>query len=67
MATKSEGFQVCKNETLQLAKQVLKQEAAAIEEIVNSINETFFHAVELILHTKGRVIVTGMGLSLIHI
>ena len=61
MATKSEDFQVCKNETLQLAKQVLKQEAAAIEEIVNSINETFFHAVELILHTKGRVIVTGMG------
>ena len=30
MATKSEDFQVCKNETLQLAKQVLKQEAAAI-------------------------------------
>ena len=61
MTTKSESSLVSKNETLQLAKQVLKQEAAAIEEIVNSINETFFHAVELILHTKGRVIVTGMG------
>lgn len=61
MTTKSANHLTLKSETLIMAKQVLKQEAAAIEDIVDTINESFFNAVELILNTSGRVIVTGMG------
>ena len=61
MTTKSADLQPVKSETLKLAKQVLRQEASAIMAIVSTINDNFFNAVELILQTKGRVIVTGMG------
>lgn len=50
-----------KTEIIQTAKQVLHEEAQAIESIISTINEDFINAVELILKTKGRVIVTGMG------
>ena len=61
MTTKSADLRPVKSETLKLAKQVLRQEASAIMAIVSTINDNFFNAVELILQTKGRVIVTGMG------
>lgn len=61
MTTKSTDLRPVKSETLKLAKEVLKQEASAIMAIVSTINDNFFNAVELILQTKGRIIVTGMG------
>ncbi len=61
MTTISTDLRSVKSETIKLAKQVLKQEASAIMAIVSTINDNFFNAVELILQTKGRVIVTGMG------
>ena len=61
MTTKSADLRPVKSETLKLAKQVLRQEASAIMAIVSTINDNFFNAVELILQTKGSVIVTGMG------
>ena len=61
MTTKSTDLRPVKSETLKLAKQVLRQEASAIMAIVSTINDNFFNAVELILQTKGSVIVTGMG------
>lgn len=43
------------------AKEVLKIEAAAIHGLVKRIDKNFEKAVKIILMTKGRVIVTGMG------
>ncbi len=43
------------------AKRVLKLEAQALEALVERVDERLERAVELILHCKGRVIVTGMG------
>lgn len=43
------------------AKEVLRIEAKAIQELIKRIGSNFEKAVKLILKTKGRVIVTGMG------
>jgi len=43
------------------AKEVLRIEAKAIQELIDRIDSNFDKAVNLILKTKGRVIVTGMG------
>jgi len=45
------------------AKQVLRIEAKAIEQLVERINEQFVQAVELILACEGKVVVTGVGKS----
>lgn len=41
----------------------LQDEAQAILDLVPTIGEEFEHAVELMLHCRGRVIVTGVGKS----
>jgi arabinose-5-phosphate isomerase len=46
-----------------LARRVLETEAAAILALVNRLDARFDCAVQLLLHCKGRVIVTGMGKS----
>lgn len=54
------------NETvsgLDLARKVLRTEAAAILGLVDRINGDFERAVQLLYECKGRVIVTGMGKS----
>jgi len=43
------------------AKEVLKIEAKAIQDLIKKIDSNFEKAVKLILKTKGRIIVTGMG------
>jgi arabinose-5-phosphate isomerase len=48
---------------LDLARKVLRTEAAAILELVDRINGDFERAVQLLFHCRGRVIVTGMGKS----
>jgi arabinose-5-phosphate isomerase len=48
---------------LDLARKVLKTEAAAILGLVDRIDARFEKAVELLLECRGRVIVTGMGKS----
>lgn len=44
-------------------KEVIRIEAEAVADLSNSINEDFVKAVELILGSKGRVVLTGMGKS----
>lgn len=44
-------------------KEVIRIEAEAVADLSNSINEDFVKAVELILASKGRVVLTGMGKS----
>jgi len=48
---------------LELARKVLRIEAAAILGLVDRINGDFDRAVQLLFECKGRVIVTGMGKS----
>jgi arabinose-5-phosphate isomerase len=48
---------------LDLAKKVLRTEAAAILGLVDRLNGDFERAVDLLFACKGRVIVTGMGKS----
>jgi arabinose-5-phosphate isomerase len=49
--------------SLELARKVLRTEAAAILGLVERIDETFDRAVQLLFECDGRVIVTGMGKS----
>jgi arabinose-5-phosphate isomerase len=48
---------------LELARKVLRIEAAAILGLIDRLNGDFERAVDLIYECKGRVIVTGMGKS----
>jgi arabinose-5-phosphate isomerase len=49
--------------SLETARRVLRIEAKAIEEVLARLDQSFERAVELLLHCKGRVVVTGMGKS----
>jgi arabinose-5-phosphate isomerase len=48
---------------LERAVRVLSVEAKAIEELKERLDENFARAVELLLATRGKVVVTGMGKS----
>ena len=48
---------------LTLARAVLNNEAQAITDLVNRIDETFVHACNIMLHCTGRIVVMGMGKS----
>ena len=52
-----------KPKMLDTAREVLRTEADAIARLIERLDHTFEHAVELLTATKGRVIVTGMGKS----
>jgi arabinose-5-phosphate isomerase len=51
------------NGTLELAREVLEIEAAAITALIARLDESFQRAVEIILHSSGRVTVSGIGKS----
>ncbi|NOX89256.1 MAG: KpsF/GutQ family sugar-phosphate isomerase [Calditrichaeota bacterium] len=48
---------------IKIGKRVIQIEAQALKSLHERIDENFAKAVDLILHCKGRVIVTGMGKS----
>lgn len=48
---------------LTLAREVLLIEAQEVEALAHRLDENFSHAVELILHCHGRIVVSGMGKS----
>ncbi|WP_029520459.1 KpsF/GutQ family sugar-phosphate isomerase [Persephonella sp. IF05-L8] len=48
---------------LDIGKKVLQEEKKALENLIEALDENFEKAVQLILDTKGKVIVTGMGKS----
>lgn len=48
---------------IQAGKRVLQEEAAAILELVPSINEDFARACDILLKCKGKVVLTGVGKS----
>jgi len=49
--------------SLEIARQVLETEAAAIRNLVEQLGDEFEQAVELVLACTGRVVWTGMGKS----
>lgn len=48
---------------LDLARQVLSIEAKAVEALIDRLDDKFTSALRLILHCRGRVVVSGMGKS----
>ncbi|WP_247235804.1 SIS domain-containing protein [Telluribacter sp. SYSU D00476] len=46
-----------------IAKDVLQQEADAVRHLVDRIDDSFESCVETILHSGGRVVITGVGKS----
>lgn len=52
-----------KSSPLELARKVLRIEAQEIEALAKRLDANFEEAVQLTLHCKGRVVVTGMGKS----
>ena len=49
--------------SLETARRVLCIEAQAIHDLLDRLDESFVHAVDLLASCKGRVVVTGMGKS----
>ncbi|MEO1957663.1 MAG: KpsF/GutQ family sugar-phosphate isomerase [Methylophilaceae bacterium] len=54
---------VSTRESLTLARKVLLTEAKEIEALASNLDASFNAAVALILHCKGRIVVSGMGKS----
>ena len=52
-----------KEKVIERAKTTLDIEANALISLKNRIDSSFYEAVELLLHCKGRVIITGIGKS----
>lgn len=52
-----------KKNILEIAKQTISIESTAIANLINFLNSDFENAVNFILQSKGRVIVTGIGKS----
>ncbi|WP_190809305.1 SIS domain-containing protein [Flagellimonas sp. S3867] len=50
---------------LSIAKRTLETESKAIENLIDQLNDQFAEAVQYILESKGRVIVSGVGKSAI--
>ena len=50
-------------EIIKQAREVLKIEAEGILNLIDRVGEAFAEAVDLIYHSKGRVVVTGIGKS----
>jgi arabinose-5-phosphate isomerase len=48
---------------LELAREVLNIEAAAVSALSQRLDDNFLHALDLIMSCRGRVIVSGMGKS----
>ncbi len=54
-----------KNSIINIAKQTIEMEGQAILNLSNLITDDFAEAVQLIYHSQGRVIITGIGKSAI--
>lgn len=58
-------MEISKNNLIDLAVGVIDKEAQAVQNLKPYINDEFVEIVELIYHSKGRVIITGIGKSAI--
>lgn len=51
------------SEILKKARSILETEKEGLEEVIRNLDENFVKAIFLIINTKGRVVVTGVGKS----
>ena len=51
------------NEILTVAREAIRTEADALEKMERSLDEHFVEAIETILQSRGKLIITGMGKS----
>ncbi|MBZ0198602.1 MAG: KpsF/GutQ family sugar-phosphate isomerase [Ignavibacteriaceae bacterium] len=51
------------SDIIKKGKEVVRIEAKAVSNLENSINEEFVKAIEVIINSSGRVVITGMGKS----
>ncbi|WP_419484041.1 SIS domain-containing protein, partial [Alistipes communis] len=51
------------NEILTVAREAIRTEADALEKMERSLDEHFVKAIEMILQSRGKLIITGMGKS----
>ena len=61
--TRLKGTHLMENEILKYGKQCLRDEAEAVLGLVDSVNEQFIQAVDMIYQCKGKLVVTGVGKS----
>lgn len=52
-----------KDEILKIGRNVIQIEAESVQNLVNSIDDSFYQAVDKIYKSRGRVVLTGMGKS----
>lgn len=52
-----------RSEIIESGKKVIEHEASTIQNLINYIDEGFARCVELIIESRGRVVVTGIGKS----
>ena len=52
-----------KEEIIKKGKEVVRIETNAISDLINSINDEFVKALQILFECKGRVVLTGMGKS----
>ena len=50
-------------EIIKIAKKTLEIEASSISGLINQLDDNFIKAVHLILESKGRVVISGIGKS----
>ena len=62
-APKSKSVQPSGERSLELARQVLEIEAEAVRALIGRTGESFLAAINLILASRGRVVVSGIGKS----
>ena len=58
-----DGISINQHQILQTAKQVITTEQHAITRLLDSINDDFLHATQLLVNCKARIVVTGIGKS----
>jgi arabinose-5-phosphate isomerase len=63
MITAAQPDRQSKNGALELAREVLRIEAAAVSALAERLDGKFLEAVQLILSCRGRVVVSGIGKS----
>ena len=62
-AGEKKALQPAAGNAIELAREVLAIEAAAISGLIAKLDQSFQHAVDLILNCRGRVTVSGIGKS----
>lgn len=52
-----------KDEIIKIAKKVINEEISSLQQLETQVNGDFANAVEMVINSKGRLVVTGIGKS----